>query len=101
LSIFASLIAFASQWIFLLNIVVSLANALNCSSALEAKLNASTKALGKADKKHANDVAASKLAADRAVKEEEARATKAEKALAEISKKQSQHEEAIVKRIDD
>jgi Fe2+ transport system protein B len=78
-----------------------LANALNRSSALEAKLKASTKALGEADKKHADEVAATKLAADRAVKEAEARETKAKKALAKISKKQSQREEAVAKRIDD
>jgi hypothetical protein len=87
---------FSSQWICLLNIVVSLANALSLSSALEAKLKASTKALGEADKKHGDKVAATNLASDRAVKEAEARATKAE-----ISKKQSECEEAVVKHIDD
>jgi hypothetical protein len=79
LSIFAVLIAFASQWICLLNIVVSLANALNCSSALEAKLKATTKALGEADKKCVEEIAATKLAANQAVKKAKARATNAEK----------------------
>jgi hypothetical protein len=100
LSTFTVLIAFASQWICLHNIVVSLANALSHSSALETKLKASTKALGEADKKRADKVAATKLAADQAVKEAEARATKAEKTLDKISKKQSQCEEAIIKCID-
>jgi hypothetical protein len=68
---------------------------------LEAKLKATTKALGEADKKHAEEVVATKLAADWAVKEAEARATKAEKGIAEVSKKQSRREEAIVKCIDD
>jgi hypothetical protein len=53
------------------------------------------------DKKRADEVAATKLATDRAVKEAEARATTSEKSLAEISKKQSQCKEAIIKRIDD
>jgi hypothetical protein len=79
LSTFAIQIAFASQWICLLNIVVSLANALSHSSDLEAKLKASTKALGEAYKKCADEVAAIKLVVDRAVKEAEARATKAKK----------------------
>jgi Flp pilus assembly protein TadB len=78
-----------------------LVNALSRSSVLEAKLKASTKALGGDDKKRADEVAATKLATDRAVKEAEARATKAKKSLAEISKKQSQCKEAIIKRIDD
>jgi hypothetical protein len=46
---------------------------------LETKLKASTKALGEADKKRDDKVAATKLAADQAVKEAEARATKAKK----------------------
>jgi hypothetical protein len=68
---------------------------------LEAKLKASTKALGGDDKKRADEVAASKLATDRAAKEVEARATKAKKSLAKISKKQSQCKEAVIKHIDD
>jgi hypothetical protein len=68
---------------------------------LEAKLKAITQAVGEADKKRAEEVAATKLAADWAVKEAEARATKVEKSLAKISKKQSQCKEAAVKRIDD
>jgi hypothetical protein len=78
-----------------------LANALSHSSVLEAKLKASTKALGGDDKKRADEVAASKLATDRAAKDAEARATKAKKSLAKISKKQSQCKEAIIKHIDD
>jgi biopolymer transport protein ExbB/TolQ len=89
------------QWICLLNIAVSLANALNRASALEAKLKATTKALEEAHKKCAKEVAATKLAANQAVKEVEARAINAEKALAKVSKRQTQHEEAVVKRIDD
>jgi hypothetical protein len=46
---------------------------------LEAKLKASTKALGEADKKHADEVVATKLVADLAVKEVEARAIKTKK----------------------
>jgi hypothetical protein len=64
---------------------------------LEAKLKSITKAMGEADKKHDEEVAATKLAADRVVKEAEARTTKAKKALAKVSKKQSRCEEAIVK----
>jgi hypothetical protein len=45
-----------------------LANAPNRASALEAKLKATTKALEEADKKHAEEVAATKLAADHAVR---------------------------------
>jgi hypothetical protein len=67
---------------------------------LETKLKASTKALGEADKKFADKVAATKLATDQAVKEVEARATKAKKTLDKISKKLSQCEEAIIKCID-
>jgi hypothetical protein len=78
-----------------------LTNALNRASALEAKLKATTKALGEADKKRVKEVAATKLAADQVVKETEARAIKAEKALAEVSKRQTQCEEVVVKRIDD
>jgi biopolymer transport protein ExbB/TolQ len=101
LSVFTVLITLAFQWICLLNIAVSLANALNRSSALEAKLKTATKALGEADKKHAEEVAATKLVTDQAVKEAEARATKAKKALDEVSKKQARREEVVVKRIDD
>jgi hypothetical protein len=50
LSIFTFLIILLFQWICLLNIAVSLANALNRTSALEAKLKATTKALEEADK---------------------------------------------------
>jgi hypothetical protein len=78
-----------------------LANAPNRASVLESKLKVTTKALEEADKKCAKEVVATKLAADQVVKEGEARAIKAKKALAEVSKKQTQREEAIVKRIDD
>jgi biopolymer transport protein ExbB/TolQ len=64
LSIFTFLIVLVFQWICLLNIPVSLANALNRTSALEAKLKATTKALEEADKKHVEEVVATKLAAD-------------------------------------
>jgi hypothetical protein len=57
--------------------------------------------LGEADKKRADEVATTKLAADRAVKEAEVRVTRAKKAMAKISKKQSQRKEAIIKRFDD
>jgi hypothetical protein len=46
-------------------------------------------------------IKATKPAADQAVKEAEARATKDEKSLAKVSKKQKQRAEAIVKIIDD
>jgi Skp family chaperone for outer membrane proteins len=78
-----------------------LANALNLASALEAKLKATTKALGEADKKCAEEVAATKLTTNQEVKEAEARANKTKKSLAEVSKRQTQREEAIVKRIND
>jgi biopolymer transport protein ExbB/TolQ len=64
LSIFTFLIVLVFQWICLLNIAVSLANALNRTSALEAKLKATTNALEEANKKHVEEVAATKLAAD-------------------------------------
>jgi hypothetical protein len=78
-----------------------LANALNCANGLEAKLKATTKAMGEANKKCAEEVVATKLVVDQAGKEAEARAITAKKALAELSKKQTQREEAVVKRIDD
>jgi membrane protein involved in colicin uptake len=68
---------------------------------LEAKLKTTTKALEEANNKRAEEVASAKLAADQAVKEVEARAIKAKKPVAEVSQKQSKHEEAIVKCIDD
>jgi hypothetical protein len=71
--------------ICLLNTAVSLANALNRASALENKLETTTKALEEADNKRAKEVAATKLATDQAVKEAEARAIKAKKSLAEVS----------------
>jgi Flp pilus assembly protein TadB len=80
---------------------VSLANALVCVNSLETKLKATTKALKEANKKHAKEVAAAKLSANQAVKEGEARATKAEKALAEVSQRQASREEDVVKWIDD
>jgi hypothetical protein len=87
--------------ISLLNIVVSLANALNHANVLEAKLKATTKALEEADKKHTKEGAATKLAANHAVQEAEARAIKAEKSLAKVSQSQSKCEEVVVKCIDD
>jgi hypothetical protein len=71
--------------ISLLNIAVSLANALNHTNVLEAKLKATTKALEEAANKHAKEVAATELVANHAVKEAEARAIKAEKSLAKVS----------------
>jgi hypothetical protein len=85
---------------FLLDITVSLANALNRAKVLEAKLSANTKALEEADTKHAEEVATAKLVATQAVKEVKERVVKAEKALAEVTQRQSNHEEAVVKRID-
>jgi hypothetical protein len=79
----------AFHLICLLNTAVSLANALNHASALEAKLKTTTKALEEADNKHVKEVAATKLAADQAFKEEESRAIKAEKALDEVSQRQT------------
>jgi hypothetical protein len=76
--------------ICLLNTAVSLANALNHASALEDKLKTTTKALEEADNKRAEEVAATKLATDQAVKEAEARAIKAKKSLAEVSQRQTQ-----------
>jgi hypothetical protein len=61
-----------------------LANALNRASSLEAKLKATTKALGEADKKRDEEVVATKLAANQAVKEAEAGAMKSKKSLAEV-----------------
>jgi hypothetical protein len=98
--ILSSLILLVNEFVCL-NIAVSLANALNCASALEAKLKANTKALGEADKKCAKEVAATEFATDQAVKEAEARAIKAEKSLAEVLKRQTQCEEVVVKRIND
>jgi hypothetical protein len=56
-----------------------LANALNHASVLESKLKATTKVLEEADQKRAEEVAATKPAADQVVKEAEARAIKAKK----------------------
>jgi hypothetical protein len=42
-------------------------------------------------------VSAAKVSTDKAVKEAEARATKAKKVLAEVSQRQAIHEEAVVK----
>jgi Skp family chaperone for outer membrane proteins len=77
------------------------ANALVRVSSLETKLKATAKALKEADKKRTKEVAAAKLSIDQAVKEANARATKAKKAVAEVSQRQTSHEEAVVKRIDD
>jgi uncharacterized protein YqjF (DUF2071 family) len=57
--------------------------------------------LEEADNKHAEAVAATILAVDQAVKEAEARAIKAKKALAEVSQRQTRREASVVKRIDD
>jgi predicted site-specific integrase-resolvase len=62
---------------------------------LEDKLSANTKALEEANTKCAEEVAAAQ-----AVKEAEERAFKAEKALVEVTQRQSKREEAIVKHID-
>jgi predicted nucleic acid-binding Zn-ribbon protein len=61
--------------------IVSLANALARVTSLEAKLKTTTKALKEADEKHAKEVYAAKVSAEKAVKEAEARATKAKKNL--------------------
>jgi predicted KAP-like P-loop ATPase len=52
-------------------------------------------------KKRAKEVCAVKVSADKAVKEAEARAIKAEKALAKVSQSQAKREEDVVKRLDD
>jgi hypothetical protein len=70
---------------FSLDIAVSLANTLNRTKVLEAKLCVNTKALEEADTKYAEEVATAKLAATQAVKEVKERAIKAEKALAEVT----------------
>jgi hypothetical protein len=89
------------ELIFLLNFLVTLANALNHATLFEAKLKTTTKALEEAENKCVEEVDAAKLATDQAVKEAEARAIKAKETLAEVSRKQSKCEEAVVKRIDD
>jgi hypothetical protein len=73
------------ELIFLLNFPVTLANALNHATLLEAKRKTTTKALEEAENKRAKEVAAAKLATDQTVKEAEARAIKAEETLAEVS----------------
>jgi predicted Holliday junction resolvase-like endonuclease len=63
----------------LLNLAVSLANALNRVKTLEGKLSANTKALKEAERKRAEEVVATKLSAAQAVREAEARAIKFKK----------------------
>jgi hypothetical protein len=84
---------------FLLYLTISLANVLTRVKGLEAKLSANTKALKEAETRHIEEMATAKLAATQAVKEEEERAVKAEKALAEVTQRQTKHEEAAVKRL--
>jgi hypothetical protein len=82
-------------------VTVSLANSLVCVSLLQAKLKATAKALKEADKKRAKEVVVATFSVDQAVKEASVRATKFEKALAEVSQRQASHEEAVVKWIND
>jgi hypothetical protein len=66
-------------------------------TSLEAKLKTTSKALKEADEKHAKEVSAAKVSADKAVQAAEARAIKAKKALAEVTQRQAKHEEDVVK----
>jgi hypothetical protein len=84
----------------------SLGNALCRVKGLEAKLTSNTKALEEAqaqlavvETRHKEELAAAKNAASQAVKEAEARAIKAEDALAKSTQEQSQREETAIARL--
>jgi hypothetical protein len=80
----------------LLNLVASLANALNREKGLEAKLAGSDKALDEAKTR----LMTAKAKRIEEVAAAEARAAKAKKALAEANQRQSKREQAVFKRVD-
>jgi hypothetical protein len=89
--------AFDSSFCVVILSIVSLANALVCVASLEPKLKTTSKALKEADEKRAKEVSAANVSTDKEVKAAEARAIKAEKALAKVSQTQAKHEEDVVK----
>jgi Flp pilus assembly protein TadB len=73
-------------------VVVALATANACISALEVDLKASLEALNSAN--------AAKVSTERAAKSAETRAKKAEKALADANHKQAKREQSVAERLD-